>query len=234
MKVVGIVGYQGSGKTKLVVSLSKELSKRGYEVATLKHTRGEVDLPDKDTAKHKKYARSVGVISLGESAVFFKGKKSLEDILSHLKADFYLLEGFKEEKTYPKIICLSGKDEDKRLFDGLEISVISKESKGEIKRLANLVEERAFKLPNLNCKKCGFKTCYGLACQIVKGKKTIENCVSLRPTTEVEIDGELVSMNPFISSVIRNTIKGMLSPLKGYREGKEIKIKIKGGSGLDF
>jgi hypothetical protein len=29
-----------------------------------------------------------------------------------------------------------------------------------------------------------------------------------------------VPMNPFISDIVRNTILGMLSPLKGFKKGK--------------
>jgi molybdopterin-guanine dinucleotide biosynthesis protein B len=49
-KVVGIVGYKNSGKTTLTRALSKELTDRGHEVAVIKHTHHQVDLPDKDTA----------------------------------------------------------------------------------------------------------------------------------------------------------------------------------------
>jgi molybdopterin-guanine dinucleotide biosynthesis protein B len=90
----------------------------------------------------------------------------------------------------------------------------------EIGRIAGLVEEKAFKLPNLDCGNCGFETCYELAREIVRGTRSVEDCVSLQPMTEVRIDGELIPMNPFISGIVRSTILGMLSPLKGCRKGK--------------
>jgi hypothetical protein len=53
----------------------------------------------------------------------------------------------------------------------------------------------------------------------------VEDCISLQPMTEVRIDGELMPMNPFISDIVRGTILGMLSPLKGFKKGK-IEIRI--------
>jgi len=41
----------------------------------------------------------------------------------------------------------------------------------------------------------------------------------------VRIDGKLVPMNPFISSIVRSTILGVLSPLKGFKRGR-IEINI--------
>jgi len=87
------------------------------------------------------------------------------------------------------------------------------------------VEEKAFKLPNLNCGGCGYETCYEMAREIVKGNKSMEDCVSLQPATKVKIDGKLMPMNPFISELVESTVRGLLSPLKGFSKGR-IEIKI--------
>lgn len=42
---------------------------------------------------------------------------------------------------------------------------------------------------------------------------------------EISINGKDIDSNPFVEEIITNTIKGMLSPLRGYEKGK-IKIKI--------
>jgi len=85
---------------------------------------------------------------------------------------------------------------------------------------------KSFKLPNLNCGGCGYKDCYGLAREIVKGNKTLKDCSSLESSTLVKVDGKIVPMNPFIAKIIKNTITGLLSPLKGFVKG-DIEIKIK-------
>lgn len=242
MKAVGIIGYKKSGKTTLVVSLAQELSRRDYKVATIKHTSKGIDLLNSDTAEHKKYAKQVAAISPGESAIFFNSRKSLENIAGYMEADFLLVEGFKKEKTFPKIICLKDAHEAERLFDGLEtcaatisplkikLGVPVFSILNDIEKIADLVEEKAFKLPNLNCGSCGHKTCYGLAKEIVEGKKSIEDCVSSNPTTQVILNGQMLALNPFAAKIIRNTIKGALSALKGFKWGKvEIKIDERRG-----
>ena len=85
---------------------------------------------------------------------------------------------------------------------------------------------KSFKLPNLNCGECGYKDCYGLALEIVKGNKTPDDCPSLKPSTMVKVDGRAISMNSFISKLVKNTIIGLLSSLKGFIKG-DVEIKIK-------
>lgn len=232
MKAVGVIGYKGSGKTSLVVSLSEELKKRGYRVATVKHIHGEIDLPLTNTAKHGEYTDQVAAISERGSAIFFKRKKSLEDIMAYLEADFALVEGLKTERTYPKVVCLREKDEPKDLFDGLQIFAAMLSPKRttpgvpifripqDVERMTDTIEKRAFKLPNLNCGACGYESCYELAKKIVKGDKTDRHCPPLSPSTEVKLGGKILPMNPFVDRIVHGTIKGLLSSLKGFRKGK--------------
>lgn len=95
----------------------------------------------------------------------------------------------------------------------------------DIERIADLVEGQAFKLPNLNCGDCGCESCYELAREIIRGKKNLEDCPALKPETQITLNGKVFALNPFISQMIRGTITGMLSSLKGYRPGN-IQIKI--------
>jgi molybdopterin-guanine dinucleotide biosynthesis protein B len=239
LQVIGIVGYKNSGKTTLTHALARELTRRGHEVAVIKHTSHRLDLPGKDTAMLGEAASRVGFISPQESGVFWKKPLSLENMIPYLEADVLLIEGFKEEKTFPKIVCLRGEPDDQDLFDGLAICAVGPTDQmtgmdvlsfdrvrtpllgwDEVGKIADLVEEKAFKLPNLDCGGCGHERCYDMAREIVAGTGSVEDCVSLQPATEVKIDGQLMPMNPFISSIVRSTILGMLSPLKGYRKGK--------------
>jgi molybdopterin-guanine dinucleotide biosynthesis protein B len=231
LKVVGIIGYKNSGKTTLAHALARELTGRGHEVAVIKHSSHHLDLPGKDTAALGEAVSQVGFISLQESAVFWKKPLSLENIIPYLEADIVLVEGFKNEKTFPKIVCLRGEPDDQDLFDGLAICAVGPADqmggiavplfgREKVGMIADLVEEKAFKLPNLDCGGCGRETCYDLAREIVSGSGSVDDCVSLHPITEVKIDGRSMPMNPFISSIVRSTILGMLSPLKGFRKGK--------------
>ncbi|MFQ6100943.1 MAG: molybdopterin-guanine dinucleotide biosynthesis protein MobB [Anaerolineae bacterium] len=120
-QVFGIVGYKDSGKTTLAYALARELTGRGYEVAVIRHSSHRLDLPEKDTALLSEVAGQVGFISLHEAAILWKKPLSLEGIIPYLEAEFILVEGFKAEKTFPKIVCLRGEPDDEDLLDGLAI-----------------------------------------------------------------------------------------------------------------
>jgi molybdopterin-guanine dinucleotide biosynthesis protein B len=240
MRVIGITGYKKSGKTTLTLKLSNELTKRGYKVAVVKHINEDLDLVNSDTSKYKEGLCQVAAITPKESVLFLKNKKNLEEIIKYFKADIILVEGLKKEKTFPKIVCLREESEKAELFDGLQLCSAGFFSKQvnetlydfdilkdeDIKKIAEMAINKSFKLPNLNCGECGYQDCYGLAREIVKGNKTLDDCLSLEPSTLVKVDERIISMNPFISKLVKNTIIGLLSSLKGFIKG-DVEIKIK-------
>ena len=233
MKVIGIIGYKGRGKTALLIELAQELASRAHRVATVKHSPDGIDISDKDTEKHKKVVSSVAAISDKESVLFLPGKHSLEDMLKYIQADYVIVEGFKQERTYPKILCVQDKEEIDNLADGLEVAAVGNVSHlaipviSDIRKLCDLVEQKAFKLPKLDCGACGFTTCYQLAKEIVQGKKDISDCPALSPEIKIRIDEKLLALNPFTSELIRNTVAGLLSSLKGYKP-RRVEIEIEG------
>ena len=234
MKAVGVIGYKKSGKTTVVMRLSQELSQMGYSVAILKHVSGDIDFPHTDTSKFRTHAAFVSAISSKESEIILKGRKRIEDILTYVDCDIVLIEGFKKEKTFPKIVCIRNKGEESELFDGLQlftasfnkdISEFSIENDDHVKKMAAIVSEKSFKLPNLNCGHCGYESCFDLAKEIVKGKKSIANCVSLNPPISIKVDGTEFPLNPFMSNLFKNSFSAMLSSLKGFKKGR-IEIDI--------
>ena len=161
-------------------------------------------------------------------------RKRIEDIVTYFDCDIFLVEGFKGEKTFPKIVCLKQESDKEELFDGLQlltagidgnISDFVIEDDKDIKSMAAVVAERAFKLPSLNCGHCGYETCYDLAKEIVGGRETIDKCVSLNPPISINIDGTDLPLNPFTSNLMKNTVLAMLSSLKGIKKGT-VKIEI--------
>ena len=234
MRAVGIVGYKKSGKTTLIIKLSQELSAMGYRVGVLKHVSSTIDLPDNDTSKFSLYVPFVSAVSSKNSEVILKGKKRIEEILAFFEGDIVVVEGFKEEKSFPKVVCVREKEEEKELFDGLQLCTASlKEGISDfhiandehIAQMASLIAEKTFKLPSLDCGHCGYESCYELAKEIVRGEKTIDTCVSLNPPISVRIDGNMVPLNPFTSQLIKNIILAMASSLRGFKKGT-IEIEI--------
>jgi molybdopterin-guanine dinucleotide biosynthesis protein B len=252
-RVVGIIGFKNSGKTTLARKLARELIRRSHKVAVVKHLSHHLDLPGKDTTILGEEAGQVGFVSPQGSGVFWKKQLNLEDIIPYLEADIVLVEGFKMEKTYPKVVCLRREPDDAdprrsgELFDGLAICAVGPPDqvgeldvpsfdrlktpsfdrlriplldRDDVGKVADLVEQKAFKLPNLDCGGCGHERCYDLAREIVAGSRSVGDCVSLHPATEVSVDGQPIPLNPFISRIVRGTILGMLSSFKGFKKGK--------------
>ncbi len=110
MKVVGLAGWSGAGKTTLVAKLLPVLIAKGLRVSTIKHAHHAFDLdkPGKDSWVHRQSGASEVLIASGQRWALMRelrgddepGLKELLDKLSY--ADLVLVEGFKSE-PYPKI-----------------------------------------------------------------------------------------------------------------------------------
>ena len=94
-----------------MLKLSDELTKRGYKVAVIKHVNEDLDLANSDTSKYKEVLTQVAAITPKEVVIFLKNKNNLEEIIKYFEADIILIEGFKKEKTFPKIVCLREESE---------------------------------------------------------------------------------------------------------------------------
>jgi len=126
VKAVAIVGYHKSGKTTLGVKLCKELASKGLRVGVVKHVSCELQFADADSSRYRAFASVVAAASAAEAEVIVKGEKSLEEMLRYCAGcDFVLVEGFKKERLFPKIVCLREKEEKKELFDDLELFTAS-------------------------------------------------------------------------------------------------------------
>lgn len=107
--IVSIIGKSNSGKTTLIEELIREITQRGYRVATIKHNLHgfEIDHEGKDSWKHRKAGACLTVIASPEQVALIEGTKKdytiaeLRDRYIH-DADIILIEGYKQN-PYPKI-----------------------------------------------------------------------------------------------------------------------------------
>ncbi len=132
MKIVGISGWSGNGKTTLLERLIPALISKGYTVSTLKHAhhKFDIDRPGKDSYRHREAgATEVLISSAARWAIMHENRDEEEADLQSLIArmtpvDILLIEGFKKE-NFPKIeVWRNGvKDEPLYLRDDTVIAV---------------------------------------------------------------------------------------------------------------
>jgi len=126
VKAVGIIGYHKSGKTTLGAKLCKELASKGLRVGVVKHVSCELQFADADSSRYRAFASVVAAASAVEAEIIVKGEKTLEEMIRYCSdCDLVLVEGFKKERLFPKIVCLREKEEKEELFDGLELFTAS-------------------------------------------------------------------------------------------------------------
>ena len=103
MRIFGIAGWRGSGKTMLLTRLLPELIGRAISVSTMKHAHHEfdVDQPGKDSYEHRiAGATEVLITSASRWALMHEHRSepeaTFESLLPRLQpVDLILVEGFK-------------------------------------------------------------------------------------------------------------------------------------------
>lgn len=103
MKVLGLAGWSGAGKTTLIEQLLPALIGRGLSISTIKHAHHtfDIDRPGKDSFRHRAAgAREVVVTSEARFALMHEHRGAPEPTLDQLLAklepvDLVLVEGFR-------------------------------------------------------------------------------------------------------------------------------------------
>lgn len=217
MRIAVVKGFSNTGKTTTVVSLVRELRRRGYTVGTIKDIHFEnfeADVPGTDTYRHAQ-AGACRVTARGpkNTAIIMDERMSIDAILKYYKEDFLVIEGdcgIKaptiitakttddiEKKMCPEAIAVSGVISQQDFVYSCEygeLPVINGVT--EVEKMADLVE------------------------QATKDKET-------KLDVELKIDGEEIWMVPFVKETLKNVVVGAVKALDGYEEGKEIVIRIR-------
>ena len=137
MKVIGIVGWKNSGKTRLMQGLIKYFSSKNLFVGTIKHAHCdfEIDHEGSDSFLHRKAGANEVVISSSKRWAKIDervnlNELSLENLIKKIeRADIILVEGFKGE-NHKKIEVIRKIDPyQKPLFSHVKniIAVVSNE-----------------------------------------------------------------------------------------------------------
>lgn len=238
-RVLAVVGFKKSGKTRVVEGLVRELTGRGFLVGTVKHIREDdfsIDQPGKDTWKHVQAgAVRVAISTPHETSFIDKRAEDLREMVQKLDGlDFVILEGFREFNGVARVAVPRNTIEIPQLVDEFTIACVGSVKCErptfefeETKALADLVESRAFPLlPDLNCQHCGYPTCGEFGLAVIAGLKEWGDCTTMRERAVLEVDGKRVPLNPFVQELVTRVVGAIASSLK-ETEGKEIVLKVR-------
>lgn len=125
--IISIVGKNSNtGKTTVLCNIIRELKKRGYKVATIKHdVHGfDIDHPGKDTWKHGQAGSDIVMISSPEKFAMIEKVNEeylLDEIVSKIKnVDIVITEGYKRENK-PKLEVFRAEVADRLLCEEHEL-----------------------------------------------------------------------------------------------------------------
>lgn len=183
---------------------------------------------------------------------------ALEQIFRFLpEIDVVLLEGFSHivlnDERVGKIVCAKNRQEYEDYREKLRGEAIAfcsyQTAEPPILKINEdfpVLAERALKfvqreteisktfnqLPMLDCKKCGYASCEQFAVAVYEGKAKISDCLPLEPKaklkTKLIVNNVEIPIQPFVSKIIRSSVLGMISSLKGVsiKGDESIQIKI--------
>jgi molybdopterin-guanine dinucleotide biosynthesis protein B len=129
MRAVAVVGSKKSGKTTTIEEMIRELTKRGYKVAAIKHVSEPdftIDTTRKDTWKFAQAgARTIISVAANETATIEKTRienVSFEELLKKCREDdIVFVEGLKKlvatNKKVPKIVVTKSTREAKNALE---------------------------------------------------------------------------------------------------------------------
>jgi len=226
--ILGICGYQDSGKTTSVEQLVRALVRKGYRVSSVKHAscRRGVDSEGKDTWRHWQAGSDPVVFSSEiETSIIKHSETPINEIvrmvMTEYNPDVILIEGLKKG-PFKKVI-----------IGDLKPTIGAVLTNPPFKKLVNYVEtevavERVLgRLPGLDCMKCGHD-CEGLARAIVAKKHGVTDCVEL-PDVDIEIfiGKNKIPTGKFASKVVNDTVRGLVGSLHGYEPNKDVDIHLR-------
>jgi len=211
LPVVSIVGKTGTGKTTLIERLITEFKKRGYRIATVKHSPRSIDIdkPGKDSWKFTQAGSDIVIISSPDKLAFIKSTDhdpSIEEILRLIgsELDLALVEGFRKGKA-PKIEVHRKELGEDLLCSSKELSAIVTDepldislpqfSPGDTQAIADFIEKNFIFQDK------------GDTCLFINGKQ--------------------VFIKPFVKDIIAKTLLAMISTLKGVEEIRSLDISIR-------
>jgi len=216
--VIAVVGSRKSGKTTTVEAITKELTKRDYRVATVKH----INEPDftinpagKDTWRHAEAGAHITIgVAQKELAIVKKTdttKLSIDDITQNIGdgTDIIITEGFrnlvKQDQAIPKIVSVRNK---KEIEEATQTFKPILAFTGPISK----TEAAGLKTPYIDVQKEPERLAETIEKRV---KPLIEKRREAKETLTININNKMVPLNPYVQKVTRNVLLAIISTLKG-------------------
>lgn len=230
--ILGVYGYQDSGKTTMVEALASALVKDGLKVASVKHS-GHAEAADvrgKDTWRHAEAGSDPVALSTAKGTVFWVRRdmpieRIVEVLQTSFSPDVVIVEGLKGG-PYPKVALGDIGPRKGTVLSNPSIKELAAYVRREVD-----VERALASLPGLDCNRCGLD-CASMARAITEGRKRLSDCREL-PSRDVliTVGGKRIATGTFVSEIVDDTIRGMLGSLKGYEPGKDVEIRLRAKRG---
>jgi len=216
--IIAVVGSRKSGKTTTVETIVRELAKKGYRTATVKHIHEPnftIDAKGKDTWRHAQAGAHIIVgVAAKELATIKKAdttKYTLNDITKNCEdnTDIIILEGFRgivaQDPTVPKIVTIKNKDE---IMEATQVFKPILAFTGPISK----TEMTILKIPYVDVKKKPEKLV-----EIIEKRVApiIQKRRESKETLTININGKMLPLNPYVQKVARNVLFAVVSTLKG-------------------
>ena len=230
--IVGILGSNREERLNIASRLARELSKMGYIVMFI--TQGLIGTCEKQGPLIEVSLNDVTIIRV-------KRRLSLDHLQALLPANWCIViaEGIKGKSN----IIVASEDRDLELYDENCIAIIplKEELKERVKPplrvlSINEVVEEVLKLAlkNIvnylaqeNCGECGYSNCLELAKAVLKGLESPYKCVKRLLPVKLRVNDIDIPLNPFTAKMIAETLKGLVSILKGVpKDMKRIDVNI--------
>lgn len=208
--IIAIVGNSGAGKTTLLESLIRELTSRGYRIATLKHACGnlEFDKEGKDSWRYSQAGSEAVLVKSSDRLMLIKNDESanIEDVIKILgeEYDLVLVEGFKKSNV-PKIAVVGAGGS---LPEG-------------IKRLVAIVSDEQIEG---NARQFSFDQIKELADLLEEGFISAEE-----ERLSLYVNGKPIVTKAYIKELLSETVTAMVSTLKGASDIENLELYIKKG-----
>jgi molybdopterin-guanine dinucleotide biosynthesis adapter protein len=212
-RIISFVGESNSGKTSVNEYIISQATKSDKSIAVIKSAKAgfNLDIEGKDSYKYKKAgSESVAVTSDSESVIFHKKPLNLRSFITNSlsKTDFIILEGFKTEKHFDKILFVKDRDSIKTKYPDEIKAVYCKDTSGS---MLNDFKQIGITLPIFT--KGTLKGLWNWMLELDEDKPSLY------------VNDEVIMMNRFVSNVLRGTFMNFVNQLRVNRDIKTIDIK---------